>query len=301
MKLRTFISTLVLVFVALGIENVVAQNFAAPYLQRPTSAEGAAFGRAYTALATDASATYWNPAGLTGVKSYSFTGMMSSNMGYGREFNAASAAYTLQDMGTFGVSFTMSGVSDIQGYDAENNPTGTFSTSNLVGGLSYAYPVTSNLSLGATGKYISQDLEVITDEGYSLDLGARFSKDMISSGVIVQNVVGEVGPDNLPTAMRIGFAVEPLEGLTGAFDLEMDDVTDEDAETYTNFGIGYDLDINNQFTVGLKSGMRNSNYTAGGKITAKVKPLSVSFDYAYVNEPSFFGASHRIGLRVSGL
>lgn len=300
MNYRTYIATLVFVMMGAGAQQLAAQNFAAPYLQRPTSAAGAAFGRAYTAVASDASAAYWNPAGLTGITSYSFTGMYSTGMAFDREFNAASVGYTLENIGTFAASFTMSGVSDIDTYDVEDNFLGTENNQNLVFGLSYAYPITQNFAVGVTGKYISSDLIVITDTGYGLDVGARFNQDMVSAGVIIQNVIGELGPDELPMAMRIGFAIQPIDGLTAAVDLEMDDLEVKEANNYINIGLGYDIPVTENIVVGLKSGLHDSNIAAGGKLGFKTGAIGATIDYAYVNEPNIFGASHRIGITVYG-
>jgi len=92
-----------------------AQNFAAPYLQYSTSAMGASFGGAFTSLADDASATYWNPAGLADVKGFSFVGLVSSGLALDRNFNSGSFAFDMQKLGVLAVSFAMSGTKKYTG------------------------------------------------------------------------------------------------------------------------------------------------------------------------------------------
>ena len=280
--------------------RVLAQNFAAPYLERSNAVEGDAFGGAYTALASDASATYWNPAGLTQIASYSFTGLVSADLALDRSFNTASAAYTLDGAGTVALSFTQAGVSDIQQFSRDNTFLGNFNTSFMVVGGSYAYELLEGLSVGVTGRFISQDLELVTDQGYHVDLGARFSRDILSVGIVAQNLAGELGPDQLPMNLRAGFGITPLEGLRAAVDFQVRDTGSDASYTSAHLGLGYDFKVNEQITIGAQSGLNDGNFAAGGKLGFVTETLGVQINYAFVNEPSIFGESHRIGITVSG-
>lgn len=300
MRKQRFIAIMLIVLTGVGLQELAAQNFAAPYLLRSTSVEGEAFGNAYTALANDASASFWNPAGLTGVTSYSFTGLYSADMAYDRSFNAASAAYNLGESGTIGISFTQAGVNDIRQYDRNNSYLGNFNTNFIAIGGSYALEVIDNLSLGATARYLSQNLETITDEGYHLDLGAKYQTEMINVGFVAQNLVGDLGPDQLPMIVRSGLGVKAFDGLRAGVDFEIQDAGGDYSHSFVSFGVGYDLKINESISVGLQSGLRDSDISFGGKLTLNTEAIGVDVNYAYVNEPAFFGNSHRIGLTLFG-
>mgnify|MGYP003114194209 FL=1 len=299
-NLKKTLTILLLALLFGGIE-AYAQNTAAPYLSRATTASGEGYGGAYTALANDASATYWNPAGLAGVTSYSFTGMYSAGLAYDRVFNTASLAYNLGEAGVIGIGFINAGVNDIMGYDEGNNQTGTFNNVNMAIGASYAFSISEALSVGVTGKYLSQDLDVVKDEGYAMDLGVKFTQEQFMVGATYQNLLGELGPDKLPHVLRAGLGLMPIPGLTAAVDLEVDDLSSDQYNAYLRFGAGYDIQVTEEFSIGVRSGMKDTELNFGGNIGFSAEPINFSIDYAYAKEPNFFGASHRIGLSINGL
>lgn len=283
-----------------GLE-VFAQNTAAPYLSRPTTAAGEGLGGAYTAIADDASAAFWNPAGLRGVQTYSFTGMYSAGLAYDRVFNTVALAYNLGSAGTIGLSVLNSGVNEIQGYDPGNNPTGSFDNVNLAIGVSYGFSLSEALSIGATGKYLSQDLSVVKDEGYAMDLGVKFAGDQFMVGATYQNLIGELGPDKLPHVLRAGFGIMPIEGLRAAVDVEIDDLSNDQYNTYLRLGAGYNVQVTEEFSIGVRSGLKDTDLNFGGGIGFNTEAIGFTIDYAYAKEPNFFGASHRIGVSINGL
>jgi len=48
--------------------------------------------------------------------------------------------------------------------------------------LSYAYPLTDRLSLGANGKYIRQTLDSLTANAYAMDGGILYDTDLARAG-----------------------------------------------------------------------------------------------------------------------
>src|SRR5512139_184337 len=56
-------------------------------------ARALAMGGAYTAVADDATAGYWNPAGLTGIERFNLSSMISANMSYDRKYNYVALGY----------------------------------------------------------------------------------------------------------------------------------------------------------------------------------------------------------------
>jgi hypothetical protein len=287
-----------------------AQNLAAPYLQYSTSAMGASFGSAYTSLSEDASATYWNPAGLAGVKGFSFVGLASSGLALDRNFNAASLALDMKKLGVIAVSFAMSGVKNIQGYDVADTKTNVFDVVNMVPGISYAIRATPEFSFGTTVRYIRQDLKVQIDDGYSVDLGLRYlfnlSGTKIYTSGVVQNLFGKVGVNKLPKVMRIGLGasyggIMKVGTLEGEVDYVVEDLSNSLNQKYVNVGVGYEVNLRG-FILSFQSGFQNGeNFAAGAGIGMSMKMMLIRVDYAYVAEPSqIFTNSHRIGVTISG-
>jgi|GEM_PF-1078738 len=297
------IFAIVLVGVLLFLGNANAQNFAAPYLQFSNSTVASGMGNAYTALASDASATYWNPAGLTGVKEYSFSSMASIGLGMERRFNTASFAYNFP-FAVLAASFSMSGVNNIEGYDENNNKTGSFNVVNTVPGLSLARQMTDNISAGATIRYVRQDLNIQVDDGYALDLGGRYTTDLgnqkVIASVVFQNLAGKVGVNDLPRVMRAGLAMKLEAGFYGEMDFVHEDISSKNARTLFNGGAGYEAKMQD-FLIGAFSGFQEGKYwSAGGGIGYIAQGVLFRIDYAYVNElGSIFPQSHRIGISVA--
>lgn len=250
MKSRIVI-TIVALFTAFTV-TTVAQNHAAPYLLFSNSVEGTGFGSAYTSLADDASATYWNPAGLSEIKSYSFSSMASLGLGLDRNYNTASFAMRLP-VGVLAASFSASGVSDIQGYDDVGVKTGMFNVVNTVAGVSYSARANDNLSVGTTLRYINQNLNVSTDNGYTIDLGTRYKlpfagQTLILSGVM-QNVVGELGVNELPKVLRVGAGMNLAGGFVADVDFVSEDLFGTGGRKLLNYGAGYRANFQSNIVV----------------------------------------------------
>jgi long-subunit fatty acid transport protein len=314
-SMKTLTAFTLILMVMAGGQNALAQNFAAPYLQFSNSAVGAAFGNAYTSLSDDASATYWNPAGLAAVKSYSFSGMASAGLGLDRNFNTASIAFNLKKQGVVALSITSSGVDNIQGYDENGVRTNTFNVVNLVPGISYAFSVAPELSIGSTLRYIRQNLDVQVDNGYSFDFGVRYEIAMGTNPLVVsaimQNLVGNVGVNALPKVLRMGIGSK-FRLFEFELDYVVEDLTNAKSKRGFNFGLGYELNLKGLILSaqtgfqnvlgGQQNGFQNDqNLTAGAGIGMNFGSMFFKFDYAYVSEPTqIFSNSHRLGVTISG-
>ena len=62
-------------------------NHMLPMLRMGVDARALSMGGAYVAMASDATAGYWNPAGLADIEKASLTAMYSADMSYDRSYN----------------------------------------------------------------------------------------------------------------------------------------------------------------------------------------------------------------------
>jgi hypothetical protein len=132
-------------------------------------------GSAYVSVANDATAMYWNPAGIAGLESFQaiFT---NSKWIEDLSFNYAGAVLAFGDFGNVGVNATFLTMDPIE-RTTILNPDGTgefFDAGSYAVGLSYARQLTDRFSIGVNAKYINERLYHSAASGVALDVGALY-------------------------------------------------------------------------------------------------------------------------------
>lgn len=171
-------------------------------------ARAAAMGSAYLAVADDATAPQWNPAGLAQVALPEITFMHLSYLAdINYEYLGAALPWHGQDLG-LGVTWL-----NVAPFNSTGDPTATpGSAADYALSLAYAFSLTPQLSLGATGRMIFSDLAGYNAAGGALDLGATlrpFGRSL-ALAVVAQNFGSQSGYDGssdpLPISLRLGMA-----------------------------------------------------------------------------------------------
>ena len=138
MKIKGVILAFGVVFLALAASLEASSGTeSASFLDIPVGARPAAMGSAYSALATDAYAPTWNPAGLGELDSLQIAAQHVAYL-QSTAYEYASAAVPLPKprgcvdsiwcgRSAFGGSIQYFGSGDIAGLDANGNPTGDYS------------------------------------------------------------------------------------------------------------------------------------------------------------------------------
>jgi hypothetical protein len=144
---------------------------------------------AFSSIANNAEAVFWNPAGLARISNFDFSfGFVDWFMDVNHF--SFSAAYNMGDIGTLGVMGVFSNVGDIEVTRVDRlgfvggvyNPglTGeVISPSSLVLGVSYARNLTDKFAFGITVKYVQENLVVkkagalVFDGGLTFNTGFR--------------------------------------------------------------------------------------------------------------------------------
>jgi hypothetical protein len=277
-----------------------SSNHAMPFLRMGAGARALGMGGAYVAVANDATAGYWNPAGLGWSCGTQLSGMFALGMEADRSMSFVAGSHRF-DWGALGLSFLTAGMSDIPEYLAgSSESSGTFSYGDLAVMLHGAY-ATDLVSVGATVKYLHQGLDanVAGDDGvdgFGVDLGAGIQPlEWMRLGVVMKDLASEVGSfeeaNDIPMNLRVGVALLPIDGFTFGFDL--DQVIDEDDLKF-HAGGEFAFPVNEDFGGALRLGLNDGNLTAGLGVSVKF----IEFDYAFVEEPSVFEESHRMGVTL---
>ncbi|MGB2957357.1 MAG: PorV/PorQ family protein [Bacteroidota bacterium] len=153
-------------------ESNKAGTSAAQFLKIGVGARAMGMGGATVGIVDDASAAYWNPAGLSGVQSFTLIGAHT------RWFADVTHQYfgvvlPLGDDHRIGASATVLSAGDIE-ITTENQPRGTgtfYSATDLAIGLSYSGRLVEFFSFGATFKYITQSIYNESASAVAVDLG----------------------------------------------------------------------------------------------------------------------------------
>ncbi len=271
------------------------------YLKIGVDARAAAMGEAYSAVANDASATYWNPAGLAGSGINSIILMHNSWLqDINHEFAAIQFVHGTHNIA---VSLNMMSVDGIELRDdtASETPIGTTHALNTSLGLSYATHVFNEWQIGLQLKYLYEKYYLFSADGFGLDLGIQ-KKDLIPDlawGLVFQNL-GKMSTlkeesTPLPMIFRTGFAyLLPFQLLENrplvAADLNyvLDDVS--------TVNLGFELPVVSyvDLRLGYVFGRESQSITGGFGLNYGIFHIA----YAFVPYSYDLGNSHRFSLKV---
>jgi hypothetical protein len=199
---------------------------AASFLKVGVGARALGMGGAYTALADDAAAGAWNPAGLAAVGAARLDMTHAELYGTGHFDFLGYAQPT--PAGTFGVSARRLGQDALEGRDASGGRTGSFGAVDTAFDLSYGARAVGRLSLGAGVTFVRSALAEVSAQTVAFHLGALYRAASFGPGAPQFGIsVENAGPGlryleerwPLPLTLAAGAAYRLRSGLTLALDL----------------------------------------------------------------------------------
>ncbi len=246
-NVRFALSSLVILMGMMGLLALFpATAFAASgasFLKLGVGARALGFGSAYTAIAEDSTALYWNPAGLAFVQRKEvsathaelFAGSRSDFLSYAQ---TARRAGSMESLFSFGVSALYLNQAELDGRSEDRGATGDFNAGDLAVTFGGAKTVRS-LSLGAGVKVIRSQIAGETASGLALDLGTVWKTpgSKLQLGAAVQNLGPQMKfvQDNyaLPLTLSGGAGYQVARGLLMSADLK---TRPYDSKTSLSFG-----------------------------------------------------------------
>lgn len=153
------------------------------FLKIDNGARGMAMGGAFTAVANDASALYWNPAGIARMRNRDF---IFSHTNWISDINQEFIGLVIPAglMGTFGFNAVFLTMGDIQSTTLDDKTTSiredegedmpVYSSSDMAMGVSYGYNFTDKFSVGVTAKYAREKISEMTAGGLAFDVGTSY-------------------------------------------------------------------------------------------------------------------------------
>lgn len=219
--MRTLQLAVMLVFAA----QVSWATETASFLNIGVGARGLAMGGAYTALADDVNAIYWNPAGLAALDKREVS-LSHAELAQSARLDFAAFALPTQ-AGTFAADGTYLSQSAIEGRDALGRPTASFQASDAELGAGYGRK-TPLADLGASIKFVQSHIASAQAQTVALDLGARRTFDSVGPGKLIFGAaLRNAGPgmkfdaqtDSLPLRLAGGAAYAFAGGHSAALEL----------------------------------------------------------------------------------
>ncbi|MDE2489828.1 MAG: PorV/PorQ family protein [Elusimicrobia bacterium] len=222
-------------FIALAPAPARAQSggVAGQFLSFGVGARAMAMGGAYYGISDDATAAYWNPAGLAQLQRKEITTMQAS-LFQQTKLTYFALGYPTKGGSTFALSMTELQSSGFEKVDAVFNPatgeaqsvtsSGNFNDQQRAIGLSWGKNVTETVLFGMTAKQITRQLAGSSDNTKSLDIGVM--KTMGTSyrvGLGLQNAFSQTTgdtQDKYPVVLKLGNSLRLFkERLTLAADI----------------------------------------------------------------------------------
>jgi len=287
----------------------------AQFLKIGVGGRATAMGDAFIAVADDASALFWNPAGVVYAERNEII-FAHNEWVADVKHDFAGAFYKFSDNDAVGISFTSLHMDDMP-VTTEFMPFGTgeyFSFGDIAISLTYSKKMTDQFSFGGTVKYIRETLDKLTMDGFMMDLGTMYWTGLGTTrfAVAITNFGGELQPEgdvqlitgenksdwqsfSPPTMFRIGFAFEPwmteIHRITTSVQLNHPNDNSENVSLGAEYAWRNILHLRG----GYKLNVDEQSFSAGVGVKVPLGIAFVSFDYAYA-EFTRLGTSHRLSV-----
>jgi hypothetical protein len=295
-------------------------------------ARAAGMGGAYSALADDITALYWNPAGIARIGNGINVGATYTRWFGDIAHNFVGAVLPISEKYRAGVSMTFVDYGSLRKstIDKDYNA-GTFNANDLAIGLTLAGALTDRFSFGVTARYIHNAILDLSADGISFDAGSLYQTDFYNMKISLD--LSNLGPDRgfqgnslallannpslnvvgraldtrlvtsdfpIPLTFRIGVATDifqnKIEGQK--LNVAVDFATHSDnAETF-NLGGEYLWNDLVALRAGYAFNQDQLGFAGGLGVRYKSEDFNGNIDYA-ISPTRTFGLIHRISISAA--
>lgn len=300
----------------LSFNDVIKAQSPFDFVQLTISARSAALGGAFTSIANDQTAVFFNPGALATVEKSSVSATFMKHV---LDISSGQAVYTLpfdkQSSERFAISAMYSTYGSFDRTDEFGTVLGTFSSNNIGVMGSYSNELDSTLSYGCNAKFIHATLDDLSSSAIALDAGIlyRLPATRTNVGFSILNIGTQLSTftgitDELPVDVRLGIN-HRLRGLPLLLNFSFHHLAD-DADAFFdrvgNFSIGGEfilskvIDMRLGFdnyvrdATSIQGQRRFSGFSAG----VGVRTEYVNIDYG-VSALGTAGTIHRLTLHTS--
>jgi long-subunit fatty acid transport protein len=299
------------------------------FLKVDVSARAAAMGGAYTMPGNDASAMFYNPAGISRMQ-YGFDFFASRTEWLADiSYNAAGVAKDLGNWGAVGVSVVAADYGDdiihtvVAANERGYEKMGTVDVGAYAVGVSYAKSLTDKFSVGGQVKYAGQNLGsnsfTMVDgklgpeaenkvSGFAFDFGTIFNPGYHSLriGMSVNNFSQQFKYQEeafqLPLTFKIGAAMDILDVMVGEHSnpllISIDALHPRDYTERIHVGGEYWYNDMIALRSGYKFNYDEEGFSAGIGLKQTIAGMKIKLDYAY-SDLGIFDTTSRFSFGIA--
>ncbi|MBI3552268.1 MAG: PorV/PorQ family protein [Elusimicrobia bacterium] len=298
--MRKLLIALLLVAVAAGRARAIGSQTGtsgAQFLKLGAGARAGGMADAFTAVADDAYAVYYNPAGLSQITQPQLAGAHTAYF-QGVSYEVVNFAYPMAKQADYSGHVLALGiyqlsVSDIQRRTSDStDPVGTFGTSDGAYSVSYAYAANRRLSAGITAKYINESIDTYRSSAYAFDGGVLYHLNPdgarpVSLAATFRNAGSRTGyvsgnSDPLPTSFAFAAAMQVV---PKALTVDAEVTRYRDTNAFASVGAEYNHKINDAIGSAFRLGYTTERTTTPGftgpALGAGLSFKQAAFDFAW--------------------
>jgi len=274
------------------------------FLKISPAARAAGMGDAYTAIANDAYAIFYNPAGLTHVENFEY-GFGLTNWMVGSKLMSAALAHPL-GRGVLGVSFLSFAPPDFE-ETTIIDPEGTgrmIHVGDLAVAFAYGVKLTDRLSFGFKTQYVEETIDKDKASGWLTDFSTYYYTGF--RDLVIAMAMKNFGPDvkylsekfKLPLYFNINTAISAIGHEGSPFHLTISTESAFATDYRDRYHVGAEMWLLDKLALrgGYKFNYDTEDYTLGLGFRMRFGGRKITLDIAYSNFSSYFDAPLRFSL-----
>jgi len=276
---------------------------AGAFLKNGIGVRPISMGKAFVAIADDANAGYWNPAGLAILSTKKLSAMYSNPMNYALigdagvkdiGYHTVSVAYPMR-FGSVGLNLAYLSVGDIYVVKDASGPTGEkFEDKELGVIASYASTITDQIHLGVNLKFIRQRVWEDEGSGMGLDLGGLYEPLYnLTFGLMLQDLIEPKiklleTADSIPRKIKLGVSYRLMDDrvLVAA---GIDKASGRSPKLHAG------TEVEPMKDLALRVGYTTDTGEISAGVGVRVSIMQLDYGLGFLN----LGSTHRVSLTVS--
>lgn len=242
-------------------------------------------GKAFTAIADDVEACYFNPAGLFQLNAQEVN--VAHSELYGARLEYVGWALPTREAGTFGVSLLNCGAEGIDSRGPENDRGEPYLSEENAFVAAYSYAPWQFLGVGGSLKLIAENVSLYTGVGIGADVSALLKLPRpFSFGLVLQNLIQPVltlhdMQEYYPRNLRAGAAVRLVnDRVRIAADMVVTDLTDSSWRSVAPHG-GIEFELVPNLLI-PRVGLDANEVSAGLGVHKEWGKMALGVDYAFL-------------------